>query len=152
MKARDVMTTDVQTCGTETDLAAVAKLMWDYDCGIIPVVNPAGTIVGVVTDRDVCIATATRRLLPERISAAQAMHSPVHTCLADDSIESVLATMKQFKIRRLPVIGPNGRLAGIVSMNDIVLASERGKEPAFDQVVSTLAAICAHRKLVPVAA
>jgi CBS domain-containing protein len=152
MKARDVMTVDVQSCRTDTDLAAVAKLMWDHDCGIVPVVNPAGAVVGVVTDRDICIATTTRRLLPERISAAQAMHSPVHTCLADDSIESVLATMKQFKVRRLPVVGPNGGLAGIVSMNDIVLASERRKEPAFDQVVSTLAAICAHRSLVSAAA
>ena len=65
---RYLMSTPVATCRPDSDLAAVAKLMWDYDCGVVPVVDAAGMVAGVVTDRDICMAVATRRLLPEHIS------------------------------------------------------------------------------------
>jgi CBS domain-containing protein len=145
MKARDLMTTPVQTCRPETDLGAVTKLMWDHDCGFVPVVDASGAVAGVITDRDICVATATRRLLPEHIAAAQAMSVHVHACLPDDDIADVLAAMKQFRIRRVPVIDTNGRLQGVVSLNDIVLASAKKREPAATQIVSAMAAICAHR-------
>ena len=69
MKVRALMTSDVETCRPDTDLAAVARAMWDRDCGFIPVIDAAGALRGVVTDRDICIASATRRLLPEYMSA-----------------------------------------------------------------------------------
>lgn len=148
MKVRDIMIAPVETARTDTDLGAVARTMWEHDCGIVPVVDAAGKVIGVVTDRDVCMATMTRHLLPERISAAQAMHSPVHACLADDPIESALDTMRKFQIRRVPVIDHAGQLVGIVSLNDIVRASETRGAPASTAVVSTLAAVCAHRHAV----
>ena len=152
MKARDVMTTNVQACQPDTDLAAVTKLMWDHDCGFVPVVDQHGIAVGVVTDRDICIASATRRIPPERIAAAQVMSSPAHGCAPEDALTKVLTTMKQFKVRRLPVIDDHGLLKGIVSMNDIVLATEYGKGPAPKDIVSTLAAICEHRTIASAAA
>ena len=152
MKVRDVMTADVQACQPDTDLAAVAKMMWDHDCGFVPVVDRHGTIVGTVTDRDICIAAATRGLPPGRIAAFQVMSSPVRACLPGDTITNVLATMKQFKVRRLPVIDANGLLKGVVSMNDVVLATEHSKGPALRAIVSTLAAICEHRTATSAAA
>jgi CBS domain-containing protein len=53
MKVRDLMKTPAQTCRPDTDLAAVTKLMWDHDCGFVPVVDASG----VLTDRDICVAT-----------------------------------------------------------------------------------------------
>jgi len=152
MKVRDVMTADVQACQPDTDLAAVTKLMWDHDCGFVPVVDRAGTVVGAITDRDICIAAATRGLPPAQIAAFQVMSSPVRACLPSDTITNVLATMKQFKVRRLPVIDANGLLKGVVSMNDIVLATEHSKGPALKAIVSTLAAICEHRTATSAAA
>jgi len=151
MRVRDVMSAPAETCRPETDLAAVAKLMWDHDCGFVPVVGAAGALVGVITDRDICIATTTRRLLPEHISAAQAMSSPIHACLPTDTTSEALATMKQFRIRRLAVIDKDGHLRGVISLNDIVLASERKGEPAAKDIVSALAGICAHRSIEPIA-
>jgi CBS domain-containing protein len=145
MKARDIMSTPPHTSGPHTDLATVAKIMWDHDCGFVPVIDPSGAVAGVVTDRDICIATATRRLLPEHISAAQAMTTPIHACLPDDSIGDVLATMTRCQVRRLPVVDASGRLQGIVSLNDIVLASNDQRGPQASDIVSTMAAICAHR-------
>jgi len=149
---RDAMSTPAVTCRPTTDLAAVARLMWDHDCGFVPVIGDSGTVVGVVTDRDICMATATRRLLPEHISAAQAMASQVHTCLSTDKASDALATMQQFKIRRLPVVDAHGHLQGVTSMNDLVLASEAKGDPGAKDVVAALAAICAHRTIASVGA
>jgi CBS domain-containing protein len=146
MQVKQLMTSDTATSRPDTNLAAVAKLMWDRDCGFVPVVDAAGRVTGVITDRDICIASATRRLLPEQITAAQAMRrAPIHTAQPEDTIEKALATMKQFQVRRLPVVGADGILKGVISMNDIVLASQQKDGPAAADIVSTLSAICAHR-------
>jgi CBS domain-containing protein len=147
MKARDVMSPLPSTCGPHTDLATVAKLMWDRDCGFVPVVDASGLVAGVVTDRDICIATATRRALPEHLFAAQVMTTPVHACLLDDGLRDVLSKMKQFRVRRLPVIDTGGRLQGVLSLNDLVLASNEKREPKASEIVAAMGAICAHRKL-----
>ena len=146
MEVKRIMTSEIATCRPDTNLAVVAKLMWDRDCGFVPVVDAAGKVAGVITDRDICIASATRRLLPEQITAAQAMRRPpIHTTQPEDGIEKALGTMKQFQVRRLPVIAADGTLKGIISMNDIVLASQGKKGPTPADIVSTLSAICAHR-------
>ena len=153
MQVQQIATTEIATCRPDTNLAAVAKLMWDRDCGFVPVVDAAGKVAGVITDRDICIASATRRLLPDRINAAQAMRrQPIQTTQPEETIDKALATMKQQQVRRLPVIAADGTLKGVISMNDIVLASQRKEGPAPSDIVSTLAAICAHRPATAAAA
>ena len=147
MKVRDIMTTAVYSCQPDTDLGAVAGLMWDHDCGFVPVVDAAGAVVGLVTDRDICIAAATRRLAPERISASQAMSHAVRACLPDDSVSEALAMMKHFKVRRLPVIDPHGILQGVVSMNDIARTTASRPGIPAKEVIATLAEICEHRTI-----
>jgi CBS domain-containing protein len=147
MKAREVMSQPPQTCGPNTDLASVAKIMWDHDCGFVPVVDASGVVAGVITDRDICMATSTRSLLPGQIAAAQAMTAPIHACMSDDSLGDVLATMRQFQIRRVPVIDAHGRLQGVISLNDIVLAATDRRELSASDVVATMAAICARRRV-----
>ena len=149
MKIHDLMTSDVETCRPDTDLATIVRIMWDRDCGFVPVVDDAGALRGVVTDRDICIASATRRMLPEYLSARQVMTHPVHACLPDDDVSDALSAMTRYKVRRLPVIDPNGTVKGVISMNDIVLASEQGLGPDPKTIVSTLAAICVHRTFTP---
>lgn len=143
MTARELMSTPARTCQPNTDLAAVTQLMWHHDCGFVPVVDAQGHLAGVITDRDICIASATRRLLPERISAAQAMSSAVHACLPDDDIERVLEGMKTHQVRRIPVVDTNGHLQGVVSLNDVVRAVGKKGAPTATAVVATLAGICA---------
>jgi CBS domain-containing protein len=144
MRVKEIMSTPVHTCQPDTDLGTVASMMWEHDCGFIPVVGASGTVTGLVTDRDICIATAMRRLAPGHISTAQAMSETVHACFPDDSIALALASMKQFKVRRLPVIESNGTIEGVISMNDIVRAAGAKDLPVKD-VVGTLADICEPR-------
>lgn len=152
MTVRDVMSTPPHTCQPTTDLAAVAKLMWDHDCGFVPVVDAAGRVAGVVTDRDICVAAATRRQAPERIAASQAMSTGVHACLPGDTLESVLGAMGTFQVHRVPVVDDEGCLQGVVSMNDIVRAVGRRGGPSPAAVVTALAAVCAPRPLEAVGA
>ena len=151
MKIQAIMTKDVATCRPDTDLAAVAVEMWHRDCGFVPIVDGDGTPVGVVTDRDICIAAATRGLTPTHLPASAVMSRPVRSCLATDEVADALAVMKQFQVRRLPVTDASGRLSGVVSLNDLILASRRSKGLPAKDVLATLAAVCAHHHKAPAA-
>ena len=149
MKVREIMTANPQSCGPDVTLDAAAHAMWEADCGILPV-QDNGKLVGVVTDRDMYIALATRNRLPSQITVGEVATGSVATCQADDDVLAALATMKQKSVRRLPVVGPDGKtLVGILSMNDIVLATGAKKGIGTEAVVETLQAICAHTRRKP---
>jgi CBS domain-containing protein len=143
MKVNTLMTASPRTCTRETTLAEAAALMLDADCGILPVVDPEGKLVGVVTDRDMYIALATRNRLASQLTVGEVARRDVFTCGPDDDVQSALATMKQHHVRRLPVEGFGGTLAGIISMNDILLAAGKKGVGSAD-IIETLQAICAH--------
>lgn len=146
MKVQEIMTQQVASCTPDADLASVAKLMWDRDCGVIPVLDAAGKVLAVVTDRDICIGVATKGRTASHVATREVMSGTLHACLPDDDIMVALETMKDVKVRRLPVIDQNGHLKGIVSLNDVVLRTKpRGAVPA-EKVVDTLKSICEHRR------
>jgi CBS domain-containing protein len=143
MKVKDIMTSDPRTCTAGTTLASAANLMWEGDCGILPVVEE-GKLVGVVTDRDLFIALATRNKLASQLTVGEVSRTPVLTCAPEDDVHAALATMKHGGVRRLPVVGFAGAVLGIISMNDILLAAGANKPVRSEEVVDTLKAICAH--------
>jgi CBS domain-containing protein len=147
MKVKDFMTTDVKTCSPDTTVAEAAHLMWDGDCGILPVVDD-GELVGVVTDRDMYIALATQNARAAQLKVGAVATKKLASCAPEDDVQAALATMRQSRVRRLPVVGFGGAVLGILSMNDIVLAAGAGKV-ASEDVVQTLQPICAHHHPVP---
>jgi CBS domain-containing protein len=148
VNVKDIMTGEPRTCSLGTNLAAAAALMLDGDCGILPVVDD-GKLVGVVTDRDMYIALATRDRSASETTVGEVAQTPVYTCGPDDEVQVALETMRQHCLRRLPVEGFGGTVMGIVSMNDIVLASGSRKPVRDTDVVGTLRAICAHHHPAP---
>jgi CBS domain-containing protein len=149
VKVQDVMTYDVQTCGPETNLSAAAMQMWKGDCGVLPVVA-GGKVVGMITDRDICIAAATKHRDPTNIRVKEVISGQVYGCSADTDIHEALKIMQQKQVRRLPIISAeDGRLCGILSMNDIALKARdnRTAELSAQDVENTLKAICAHRRV-----
>ena len=148
MKVREIMTSDVKTCRRETSLAEAVKLMWDRDCGALPIVNSDGTVSGMITDRDICIAIATRGRTADRIAVGDVAAGQVCTCAPDDEAIAALQTMKSQRVRRLPVVDANGRLKGILSLNDVVT---QGAASA-TEIVSTIASISEHRRRTAMAA
>ena len=102
MKVKDIMTSEPLTCSLDTNLAAAAKLMLDGDCGILPVVVN-GQLFGVVTDRDLSIALATRNKRPSDVTVGEVVGAPPHSCFTEDDVQTALDTMKRYQVRRLPV-------------------------------------------------
>ena len=143
MKVKDVMMGTPASCSAETNLGAAVEILWNRNCGILPIVNAQQRVVGVVTDRDMCIALGTRNRLAGEIAVGQVTSGKVFACKPDDDVRGALATMAQAKVRRLPVINSDGKLEGILSMDDVVAHSEariQGKtsELSHDDVVETL--------------
>jgi CBS domain-containing protein len=145
MQVKDVMTRSVRTCRPGTNLAEAVREMWEGDCGVLPVIGDEGRVAGVITDRDICIAVATRGRTADRIAVREVVADYVCTCLPEDDVAAALRAMEQHKVRRLPVINTEGQLQGILSLNDIV-TRKGAASPA--QVVEVLAAIGEHRSIV----
>ena len=148
MKVKDIMTAKPTTCSPGTNLAAAAALMLDADCGFLPVVD-GGKLAGVVTDRDMYIALATRNKLASQVTAGEVARKNVLTCGPEDDVHAALETMREHRVRRLPVEGFGGTVLGIVSMNDILLGAGPGMGIRPDKVVDTFQAICAHHHPAP---
>jgi CBS domain-containing protein len=152
MKVQDAMTYNVQTCRPETNLADAAMRMWRNDCGILPVVADGQKVVGVITDRDICMGAATKHRDPANIRVKEIMSGKVYACSADTEIHEALKIMQQKQVRRLPIISAaDGRLQGILSMNDVALKAkvDRKAELSAEDVENTMRAICTHRKPLP---
>ena len=151
MKIRDIMTTSPETCGRTTNLAAAVERLWSADCGVLPVVDRDGSLVGIITDRDICIALGTRNRPASGILVDNVMTSDVETCRDDEDVAVALGRMQERRVRRLPVLDDRGTLVGVLSLNDIILATGSGAKaikPA--AVLQTFKAICAHDLPVPV--
>jgi CBS domain-containing protein len=153
MKIQDIMTSDVQCCGPDTNLAAAAKMMWDSDCGALPVLNVEGKVLGIITDRDICMAAATKNKPPSEITVWETTSGKAYSCLPTDDVHTALDIMKRERVRRLPVVDEDGMFQGIIAMNDFLLAAQEAKGrslPAvsYEDVVHTMKAISAHRVLV----
>lgn len=154
MKVQDVMTRDVHTCRPDTNLSMAAMQMWDGDFGVLPVEN-GGRIVGMITDRDICMAAAIKHLDPASIQVEEVITGQVHSCSPDTDIHEALKVMQRNKVRRLPVINADDRkLVGILSLNDVALKVQgdgKAEELNAQDVEGTLQTICEHRKPAPVA-
>jgi CBS domain-containing protein len=117
MKVKDIMTAAPRTCTSQTTVAAAAKEMWDGDCGILPVVD-GGQLVGVVTDRDMYIALATRDRRPSELQVGDVACTVVITAAPEEDAHVALERMKRALVRRLPVLGFNGSVVGVISIDD----------------------------------
>jgi CBS domain-containing protein len=122
MKVEQLMTRTVESCHPGDCLNRPAQIMWEHDCGIVPVVaegNGSGRVVGMISDRDVCMAAYTQGRPLQEIPVASAMAHEVCSCRASDAIAVALRVMETNQVRRLPVVDQDDQLIGIVSLADI---------------------------------
>jgi CBS domain-containing protein len=154
MNVAAVMTHDVHTCGLGDSLGTAAKVMWDHDCGCVPVVD-GGRVVGMLTDRDICMAAYFRGAPLNALRVGDSMSKPAHACSPNDTLDSAEKLMRANKVHRLPVIDAQGHICGILSLNDIVCgyaAKRKGAGVGATEIAATLAAICERRSLAASAA
>jgi CBS domain-containing protein len=119
MKVEDIMTTEVGRCRAYDAADHAAKIMWEQDCGAVPVVDQDGRVVAVLTDRDICIAAFTQGRALSDIRVSSAMSRRLWSCRPDDDVKDAEKAMRTNQVRRLPVVDAEGRLIGILSLSDL---------------------------------
>lgn len=131
MKVKEIMTPDAKACTETANLAKAAELMSQNNCGVLPVVTSTGKVVGLITDRDICVAGAKNNKPLASMAVEEVISGDVYACRAEDDIQLALRTMRDNKVRRLPVLDKEGQLKGILSMDDVVLHAEEvtGRKP-----------------------
>ena len=136
------------TCKSTDSVNEAARLMWEHDCGAVPVVDEEGKVVGIVTDRDVCMAAYTQGERLGSIPVTTAMAKLVVCCHADDSVEAAQAMMSEKQIHRLPVVDADGHPLGVLSFTDAAreMAQSRSVGSAAQREFVTMAcALCCPR-------
>ncbi|HUK63071.1 MAG TPA: CBS domain-containing protein [Dongiaceae bacterium] len=132
MRVREIMRSEVEHGTRGMDLASAAMIMWRQDCGIVPILDERERIVGVITDRDICMAVTMGGRPPGAITVDEVMSAAPHTVRPDSDVRSALGVMRDRQIRRLPVTDAEGRLRGMLSLSDVVLhlRTRRGETTA----------------------
>jgi CBS domain-containing protein len=155
MNVEKLMSTDVKSCMPDHNLACAARIMWEGDCGCVPVVDGGGRVVGMITDRDICMATYLNGRLPHELRISDFMSQSVLCCHPRDRITDATAAMRRAQVRRLPVTDSEDVLVGILSLTDVAINADH-PQPAFgggstpDDVGKTLGAVGRPRTGIPV--
>jgi CBS domain-containing protein len=153
MRVKELMSSPVEHCALHSSLADAAHVMWDKDCGFVPVVDhERGTLAGVVTDRDACMAAYTKAAPLHQIPVTVAMSRAVYAVGPDDDLSHALDTMREHQVRRLPVVDRSGALVGVLALNDVVRgtrnAAAADRRFLASALLDTLVRISDHRPLV----
>lgn len=150
MRVEEIMTREVGTCRPWDSAVDAARIMWDRDCGCVPIIDEEGDLVGIVTDRDLAMAAYTRGLRLQDIKLETVMSRNPQTCRPTDTVEEAERRMSAAQVRRLPIVGGVGQIVGIVSLSDVARAREssagsRILERLLGDVAKTFAAITERR-------
>jgi CBS domain-containing protein len=127
MKVKDLMTAEPGYCTTSDTLDKAAEIMSARDCGVVPVVDSELRVIGMITDRDICMAAAARGQKLKEIKAGDIIKGKIVTCRPDDGVADVLKKMKKGQLRRLAVTDGDKRLTGIISIRDIIFVPGKSK-------------------------
>lgn len=125
MKVDQIMNRQVEVCYPHDSLNRAAQIMWEKACGAIPVVDEGSKPIGFLTDRDVCMAAYTQGKPLNALRVEGAMARKVVCCKADDDLSSAAQVMQLNRVRRLLVVGQDGRLEGLLSLDDLACEAAR---------------------------
>jgi CBS domain-containing protein len=115
---RNVMKAHPKTCTPADSLNRAVQLLWEQDCGAVPVVDAGGVVVGMITDRDITMAAYTRGQQLTSMSVGSTMSTAVQWCSPEHSLGDALRQMAEKQVRRLPVV-EGGKLVGLLTLADI---------------------------------
>jgi len=149
MKVEDLMTQQVTACDPNDSLARAAALLWESDCGLLPVCNHDGInrLIGVITDRDICMSALFNGKPLHELRVGDTMSRVLQVCQRSDALADIELQLKKNRLRRLPVIDHDGALVGIITLTDLAREAARerhiGIRTVSDaEIGDTLAKIC----------
>lgn len=122
------MSRAVESCRPGDALNAAARIMWERDCGCVPVVvqeDGGARVVGMLTDRDICMAAYTQGRPLDAIKVSTAMSKRVCSCRETDALGVALNVLQSNQLHRLPVVDADDHLVGLLSLADIAREADR---------------------------
>jgi CBS domain-containing protein len=119
---RDIMTTDPIVLQSSTSVKEAAQKMRDADVGDV-IVEDGGSLVGVVTDRDITIRCVAEGTSPESATIWSITSGELHTLSPDDSLDDAVVVMRQAAVRRVPVV-EDGVAIGVLSIGDLAVEKD----------------------------
>jgi CBS domain-containing protein len=128
MRAAELMSRTVATVRTHDTLHHAVSLMRERDCGCVVVIDERSHAIAVLTDRDVSLAALRTGRALGGIEVGDAMSKKLHACRTDDTIAAVEDLMALHQVRRLPVVDAQGRLAGILALDDVAREAIREED------------------------
>lgn len=119
------MTTgSLKYCTPETNLHSAAESMREANCGVLPVVDKNKKVLGIITDRDICLSLAKNTTMAlEKRTIGEIMTHDVKTVRSNEDVSEAFRKMREKKVSRLPVVDEKGSLQGIVSLNKLLNAT-----------------------------
>lgn len=120
MKVIDMAVHEVATISADQSICACALQMRLDHVGSLVVVDKNQTPLGMITDRDIAIEVVARKLNPEKLTVKDIMTTPVVTATPTESMVVALARMREFGVRRLPIVDEQGKLVGVISNSNLV--------------------------------
>lgn len=150
MRVKEVMTREVRSCHLSDSMNTAAQIMWEIGCGVVPVLDENEKLVGMITDRDICMAAYASGKPLRDLPVKAATSKEIWSVTQQDSLWAAEALMQTKAVRRLPVVDAGGRLVGILSLHDIAREAVRQRCAIIHQVNDeevgrTLAMICKPR-------
>jgi len=126
------MSKNPKVCTPSASTVEAARIMKDEDVGIVPVVEDAASrkLVGVVTDRDLCLQVIAEDRQPSKVKVEVCMTQNPVTCSPDDDLEDLMDLMEEHQVRRIPIVEKGGKLVGIVSTADVATSSTSSGDKA----------------------
>lgn len=121
MKCKDVMSKNIKWATSDQTIEDAVKIMQEQNCGAVPVVDKNMRIQGVVTDRDITLFTVLQHKKPEITKLSEFMTKDVITCLDNEDLQDLIKRMREYQIRRIPIVDNENKLVGMVSLGDIAV-------------------------------
>ena len=146
MQLQEVMSHPVITCPVDCTADVPARLMWEFDCGVIPLVDQEGRIAGIITDRDLCMAALMQGKPLFEIQTSSAMTRDVVCCHPEDGVEVAETQMRDNQVRRVPIVDEDSHPVGVFSVNDLSRLASTAKRSVIDRdLVRTMGAVSQPR-------
>jgi CBS domain-containing protein len=118
MRVAEVMSRGVTAVDPAASVQHAATQMAELDVGAI-LIGTEDALEGILTDRDILLRVVVEGRNPAEVAVKDVMSPRLFSCKADDSVESVLAEMRERQIRRMPVYDESGRPIGVVALSDL---------------------------------
>jgi len=132
MKCKEIMSHKTTWCKPESTVKQAVELMQKQNCGVIPVADEEGYLQGILTDRDVALFVVSRNKNPEITQLKEFMNKDVITCYDDEELDELISKMKEYKVRRIPIVDRENKLQGMVSLGDVAVKAPQEEHKAFE--------------------